>query len=98
MPDIPPFRLTAEPLTAEARDAAGFRWAAEDVGQRHQLGGDPLWLQGPAVPTCPDCGEAMTFYGQLDSIGDEIVLADAGVVYVFVCFRDFRAAALVQSM
>ena len=39
----------------------------------------------------------MTFYGQLDSINDDIVLADAGLVYVFVCFNDFEARAIVQS-
>jgi hypothetical protein len=40
----------------------------------------------------------MTYYGQLDSIGDEITLADCGLLYVFVCFDDFTAAAVVQSM
>ena len=39
----------------------------------------------------------MTFYGQLDSIGDDFALADAGVVLVFVCFNCFEAAALVAS-
>jgi hypothetical protein len=37
----------------------------------------------------------MTFYGQLDSVGDDVVLADAGVVQVFVCFDCFDAAARV---
>lgn len=39
----------------------------------------------------------MSFYGQLDSINDDIALADAGLVFVFVCFDDFEAAALIQS-
>jgi hypothetical protein len=39
----------------------------------------------------------MSFYGQLDSINDDIVLADAGLVYVFVGFNDFSAQAVVQS-
>ncbi|MEA2311420.1 MAG: hypothetical protein QOE28_1388 [Solirubrobacteraceae bacterium] len=39
----------------------------------------------------------MTFYGQLDSIGDDFALADAGVVEVFVCFDCFEAAARVSS-
>jgi hypothetical protein len=39
----------------------------------------------------------MTFYGQLDSINDDITIADAGMVYVFICFEDFSAAAFVQS-
>jgi len=29
----------------------------------------------------------MTFYGQLDSIGDEYIIADDGMVYVCVCFN-----------
>ena len=28
----------------------------------------------------------MTFYGQLDSIGDDYALADVGVIVVFFCF------------
>jgi hypothetical protein len=39
----------------------------------------------------------MTFYGQLDSLNDDVVLADAGVLLVFVCFDCFEAAALVAS-
>ena len=39
----------------------------------------------------------MTLYGQLDSIGDDICLADVGLLYVFVCFDDFEARAIVQS-
>jgi hypothetical protein len=74
----------------------GFQWAGDAVGQRHQLGGEPTWRQGEATPVCRACGERMTFYGQLDSIGDDIALADVGLVYVFVCFNDFEAQALVQ--
>jgi uncharacterized protein (DUF983 family) len=54
-------------------------------------------LQWDETPTCRECGERMTFYGQLDSINDAIVLADVGLVYVFVCFNDFQAKAVVQS-
>ena len=39
----------------------------------------------------------MTFYGQLDSIGDDVTIADVGLVYVFVCFNDVEARAIVQS-
>jgi hypothetical protein len=31
----------------------------------------------------------MTFYAQLDSVGDDFVVADCGRVYVFVCFDDY---------
>jgi hypothetical protein len=39
----------------------------------------------------------MSFYGQLDSVGNDVALADAGVVHVFVCFDCFNAAARVVS-
>lgn len=39
----------------------------------------------------------MTFYGQLDSVGDDVNLADGGMVFVFVCFDDFTAEAVLQS-
>jgi hypothetical protein len=97
MDRIPAFRLRAEPLSPEAESALGFRWAGNDVGQRHQLGGEPTWLQDDETPICGDCGEPMTFYGQLDSIGDDVTIADVGLVYVFVCFNDYEARAIVQS-
>lgn len=75
----------------------GFDAAADEVGHRHRLGGRPAWLQDDQTPSCPDCGELMTFYGQLDSIGDDINLADAGLIYVFVCFNDFETRAILQA-
>ena len=39
----------------------------------------------------------MTFYAQLDGIGDEFALADCGLIYVFVCFNDFEVKAILQS-
>jgi hypothetical protein len=98
MEALPPFRLRPEPATAEAEATTlGFEWAPADVGHRHQLGGSPTWLQGDETPACPECGAKMSFYGQLDSVNDDFVLADCGLVYVFVCFADFRASAVVQS-
>jgi hypothetical protein len=94
LPEIP---LSPSPTTDEARTAMGFKWAHERVGRRHKLGGAPEWLQGTAVPTCSDCREAMTFYGQLDSVGDGIVLADLGMIYVFVCFDCFTTKSVLQS-
>ena len=95
---LPRFRLTAEPASEQARAVAGFAWAPPEVGDRHALGGEPTWLQGDVTPTCPDCGELMTFYGQLDSVGDDATIADCGLIYVFVCFDDFAARAIVQSL
>jgi hypothetical protein len=73
------------PESDEAREAIGFRRAGEGIGQRHKLGGTPDWIQPPEIPRC-SCDREMTFYGQLDSIGDQFVLGDCGMIYVFVCF------------
>jgi hypothetical protein len=94
---IPPFKLVPEPLDAEAAELPPFQWASPEVGTRHQLGGTPTFLQRTEDPTCASCGSSMTFYGQLDSINDDFVLADCGLVYVFVCFDCFSAQAFVQS-
>ncbi|WP_298103433.1 hypothetical protein, partial [uncultured Campylobacter sp.] len=49
------------------------RWAAQDWGMSNgrqnlaRIGGEPSWIQGASVPTCPICGEKMEFLMQLDS-------------------------------
>jgi uncharacterized protein YwqG len=95
--DIPPFRLIPEPENEAARALAGFKWAASEVGRRHKLGGSPTFLQEAAWPICASCNQAMTFYGQLDSINDDIILADCGIVYLFVCFDCFETTSFIQS-
>ncbi len=93
---VPAFRLVAEPLTPEAAELTPFRWAGPDVGHRHRIGGEaPVAPQ--EFPRCSSCGESMSFYGQLDSLNDEIVLADVGVVAVFLCFDCGEADALIAS-
>lgn len=62
-----------------------------------QTGRETTYLQQAETPVCSNCHESMTFYGQLDSINDEFILADCGLVYVFVCFGCFTAQAFVQS-
>jgi hypothetical protein len=94
---VPPFRLDAHPLSQEAEEAAGFEWASPEVGTRHRIGGEPTSVTESAFPRCRSCGHAMSFYGQLDSIGDDFALADVGVVEVFVCFDCFEADARVVS-
>lgn len=98
MKNIPPFKLTPEPLTDEAKAIPKFKWAPPEVGTRHQLGGEPTFLQKKTDwPHCPACGEKMSFYGQFDSINDDVVLADCGMIYVFVCFDCFTTHAILQS-
>ena len=98
MIQVPPIRLVPQPIDerAAAELTVGFRWAAPETGSRHRLGGEPTFQSMPA-PTCSSCSSPMTFYGQLDSISDEISLADAGVVAVWICFDCFEAHARIES-
>ena len=95
--EIPEIRLALAPESDAARAAIGFEWAGPGIGTRSKLGGTPDWLQGSQVPSC-SCDQPMSFYGQLDSIGDSICLADCGMIYVFVCFDCFESRAVFQSM
>jgi hypothetical protein len=95
--EIPAFRLVPEPLTDEAASLPGFKWAEPEIGTRHRLGGRPDAIQPIEYPRCSECGEEMNFYAQLDSINDEFVLGDVGMIYLFVCFACQEAMAIVQS-
>jgi hypothetical protein len=92
---IPEIPLSLVPGTPEAEAVIGFAWA-KDMGKRSKIGGDPDWIQGPDRPAC-SCGSEMSFYGQLDSVGDSVCLADCGMVYVFICFDCFTSSAVLQS-
>ena len=74
------------------------RWAAQDWGMSNsrqnlaRIGGEPSWIQGALVLTCPICGEKMEFLMQLDSglpSGEdgELLLGSGGILYVFWCER-----------
>jgi hypothetical protein len=97
MKKIPPFKLVPEPQSDDAKNLPTFKWAGKEIGHRHQLGGEPNFLQDASWPNCPTCHEEMTFYGQLDSINDDICIADCGMIYVFVCFDCFQSVSMVQS-
>ncbi len=97
MKTIPPFKLTPVPLNEDSAALPPFKWAGGAIGTRHKLGGEPQFLQSPEWPSCRSCGGKMTFYGQLDSINDEFCIADAGMIYVFVCFDCSETHALIQS-
>lgn len=94
---VPEFILRAEPLDDAAASAAGSRSAGPEIGTRHRIGGEPTELSPIDYPRCGSCPELMTFYGQLDSIGDDYAIADAGVVHVFVCFDCFETEARISS-
>lgn len=97
MIEIPPFRLRPEPLNEEAAALPPFKWAPEEIGTRHQLGGKPQFLEEKHWPSCVHCREKMTFYGQLDSINDQFDLADCGLIQVFVCFDCYETRAIMHS-
>lgn len=75
------------------------RWAAQDWGMSNsrqnlaRIGGEPSWIQGALVLTCPICGEKMEFLMQLDSElpsceqGGEVYFGSGGILYVFWCER-----------
>lgn len=96
MEEIPEIKLVPTPETPEAKKVLGHKWASPDIGHRHKLGGKPDWIQGDESPTCPTCFQEMTFYAQLDSIGDDLHLGDCGLIYVFVCFNCSSVSSVFQ--
>jgi hypothetical protein len=97
MKKVPPFKLELRPLSRDAEDLPRFRWAADEVGTRHKLGGDPEFIQSEEWPLCPECGQKMSFYAQLDSLNDDFCFADCGMIYVFVCFECNETKSIIQS-
>lgn len=91
---IPEIKLVPTAETAEARSAIGYEYN-DEAGHRHKLGGEPDFIQEEEKPEC--CGNRMTFYAQIDSIGDDYDLADCGMIYVFVCFDCFSVKSFLQS-
>ena len=97
MRKIPAFKLQLVPLDEEAETLPRFQSAVEGIGERSKLGGEPDFIQRDDIPSCPSCSKAMTFYAQLDSLNDDIILADCGMIYVFVCFECFETTSVLQS-
>lgn len=96
MRTLPPFKLVPVPMRNYSRPVS-FGPNAEGFGERHQLGGLPEFIEPDTdVPTCR-FGKPMTFYAQLDSISEEFMIADRGMIYVFICLDCFEVKAVVQS-
>ena len=72
------------------------RWATQDWGMSNsrqnlaRIGGEPSWIQGALMPTCPICGEKMEFLMQLDSElpsceqGGEVYFGSGGILRVLM--------------
>lgn len=94
--EIPKIKLVTQPDTQEAKDIIGYK--RNDVaGTRHFLGGQPDGLGKSEFPSCEDCNNTMTFYAQVDSIGDKFDLADCMVIHNFVCFDCFTVKAVLTQ-
>mgnify|MGYP003580315991 CR=1 FL=1 len=85
---IPQIKLVTQPESEEAKQAVGYEWN-NVAGTRHFLGGQPEGVTEADYPKCDDCGQTMTFYAQIDSIGDKYNLADCMVMHNYVCFDCF---------
>lgn len=82
------------------RDPTGekpFKWAGGDIGFRSKIGGVPEDFSESEYPICPSCKDRMEFYGQLDSLNDNVVIADCGLILVFLCFGCFESKSIVVS-
>lgn len=94
---IPKIKLIPLPESKEAEEAIGYKWN-NVAGTRHFLGGTPEGVAEANYPKCDECGKAMTFYAQIDSIGDKYDLADCMVIHNYVCFDCFTVKSnLVQT-
>ena len=96
--EIPKVKLITQPETEEAKRIVGYEWN-NIIGTRHFLGGKPDGLSETNYPNCESCRKTMTFYAQVDSIGDEFDLADCMVIHNFVCLDCFTVMAkLTQTI
>lgn len=75
---------------------AADRWNFQSWGSANsrenlfRVGGEPSWIQGGEVLTCPISGEKMQFIMQLDSEipdveGSEVYYGSGGICYIFWC-------------
>ncbi|PCE65987.1 hypothetical protein [Sediminicola luteus] len=95
---IPEIKLIPKPESEEGRQALGYKWN-NIAGTRHKLGGKPDGLPVQEYPLCDSCKSTMTFYAQIDSIGDDYDLADCMLIHSFVCFDCYEVKSqLTQSL
>lgn len=97
MLEIPRFNLVLEPKDENAKNMEPFKWAGDKIGKRHQIGGKSEYIDIKDYPLCPSCKNRMSFYGQLDSLNDDYVIADCGLIAVFICFDCIEVKAEIIS-
>ena len=95
--EIPKIKLIPNPESKEAKSALGYKWN-DEAGKRHFLGGKPNGVEESDYPNCKDCGEKMTFYAQIDSIGENFDLADCMVIHTYVCFDCFTVESQLKQV
>ena len=84
----------------------------DNLGLRTKLGGKPDWIQTDETPECDECGEAMRFIAQIDSVEHQnehnplmdqppkhidFMFGDVGMIYVFYCFDCLQVRSLQQG-
>jgi hypothetical protein len=94
---IPTIKLELKRTKESENLKLGFEWAYKQIGNRWKIGGEPDWIQSSPKIICNECNQEMTFYAQLDSINDEIMIKDCGLIFVFVCFNCFVVKSFIQS-
>ena len=94
---IPEIKLIVSPETKEAQNTVGYTWN-KTAGTRHKLGGTPDGINNKNYPVCNSCQEKMTFYAQIDSIGEDYDLADCMVIHQFVCFNCFEIESQLNKI
>lgn len=109
-PTMLPLDLLIDPGSPEQIDVApempvglvdlGPEWYRQDwmwangVENLYRVGGEPTWIQNPAVPSCPACGEQMAFVAQLD-VAD--MTNGEGLAYLFWCDKSAVSAVVFQQ-
>jgi hypothetical protein len=94
---IPEIPLRTAPESSKAKAVVAGNYGYSEAGDKHQLGGTPDWIQSDEPPACPECGEPMDFYGQLDHLGSVESLRDCGMIYVFLCRVCYTTEAVLQQ-
>ncbi len=95
---LPEYRVELMPVNAESENSRKFsKYCWEELGKRFKIGGVPNFIQSKEIPLCPHCNKEMSFYAQLDAIGENYDIGDSGLIYVFYCFDCNEVYSFVQS-